>query len=48
LLPLLTQAQLPPASIVSDHMVLQRNHPIHIWGKAIPGENLVVQYFIKK
>jgi len=29
--------------ILGDHMVLQRNHPIHIWGWADPEEKLSVQ-----
>ncbi len=31
-------SQLQPASIFSDNMVLQRNQPITIWGKSIPGQ----------
>ncbi|HYF29807.1 MAG TPA: sialate O-acetylesterase [Chitinophagaceae bacterium] len=29
-------------NIFSDHMVLQRNKPIHVWGWASPGENVKV------
>jgi sialate O-acetylesterase len=28
--------------LLTDHMVLQRNQPIHIWGKADPGEPITV------
>ncbi len=34
------EVKLPP--IISDNMVLQANAPIHIWGKANAGENVVV------
>lgn len=30
------------ASIFSDHMVLQRNEPINVWGKAVKGETVTV------
>jgi sialate O-acetylesterase len=36
--------QLRPASIFSDHMVLQRDQPIKIWGKAIPGQKVFVTF----
>lgn len=29
--------------IFSDHMVLQRGQPIHIWGKGLPGKTIQVQ-----
>ncbi|MFT3982085.1 MAG: sialate O-acetylesterase [Ferruginibacter sp.] len=41
---LLTRAQLKTANIFSDHMVLQRNAPINIWGSASPNEKLVVKF----
>ena len=41
-LPAFTQLQ--PASIFSDHMVLQRDQPIKIWGKAIPGQKVFVTF----
>jgi len=31
-----------PASIFSDHMVLQRNKPAPVWGTAAPGEAVTV------
>ena len=37
-------SQLQPATIFSDHMVLQRNQPIKIWGKAIPGQMVYVTF----
>ncbi len=36
------QAEIKPASMFSDHMVLQRNLPIPIWGTAAPGETVTV------
>jgi sialate O-acetylesterase len=35
-------SQVKPASIFGDHMVLQRNKPIRIWGEASAGENITV------
>ena len=35
-------AQVKPAAIFSDHMVLQRNKPIRIWGDAAAGEKITV------
>ncbi len=40
--PIFAGAQLQPAKIFSDNMVLQRNKPIHIWGKAAPGQTLSI------
>ncbi len=31
-----------PASVFSDHMVLQRNQPIPLWGTAKPGDTITV------
>jgi sialate O-acetylesterase len=44
LLPLTGFAQLHPANIFSDNMVLQRDKPIHIWGKAKPGDAITVAF----
>ena len=44
LCPFITFAQLKPAKIFSSNMVLQRNQPIHIWGQAIPGIKVEVQF----
>jgi len=33
---------LTPASVFSDHMVLQRNQPVPIWGTAKPGDTITV------
>jgi sialate O-acetylesterase len=35
-------SQVKPAAIFGDHMVLQRNKPIRIWGEASAGENITV------
>ena len=44
LLPVDGDAQLKPAPIFSDHMVLQRDEPIHIWGKAGPGHKVSIAF----
>ncbi|HWR51363.1 MAG TPA: sialate O-acetylesterase, partial [Bryobacteraceae bacterium] len=31
-------------AILTDHMVIQRNLPVHIWGKAAPGEPVAVTF----
>ncbi|HET7897848.1 MAG TPA: hypothetical protein VFL47_09260, partial [Flavisolibacter sp.] len=43
-LPLAALAQLQVARIFSDNMVLQRNEPIRIWGKAEPGKLIMVSF----
>ncbi|MFB3827964.1 MAG: sialate O-acetylesterase [Bryobacteraceae bacterium] len=30
--------------ILADHMVVQRNLPVHVWGKAAPGEHVSVAF----
>jgi sialate O-acetylesterase len=42
--PIFTTAQLRLAKIFSDHMLLQREQPINIWGKAIPGKMVTVSF----
>lgn len=37
-------SQLKLASLFSDNMILQRNKPIKIFGKGIPGETVVVKF----
>lgn len=44
-LPLQLPAQLQIASIFSDNMVLQRDQPVHVWGKAKPGENISISFY---
>ncbi len=41
LFPFFANAQLQLAKVFSDNMVLQRDQPIHLWGKGIPGKKLV-------
>lgn len=41
-LPLSAQVQLP--SLFADHMVVQRNMPVHVWGTAAPGEAITVTF----
>lgn len=48
LLPLLlasvAQAAVKLPSVFTDHMVLQRDKPVPVWGKATPGEAVVVEF----
>jgi len=44
LFPLLTFAQLKMATIFSDHMLLQRDQPIVIYGKAPPGNSVAANF----
>lgn len=37
-------AQLALPEIFTDHMVLQRNQPVTVWGRASPGEEVVVTF----
>ena len=37
-------AAIHPAKIFSDHMVLQRELPVPIWGKADAGKSVTVQF----
>jgi len=39
-----TAAELTLPTVFSDHMVLQREQPVPIWGTADAGETLVVQF----
>src|SRR5438045_1092578 len=31
-------------ALFSDHMVIQRNVPVHVWGRATPGEAVSVTF----
>lgn len=44
LLPFLASSQLRLARIFSNNMVLQREAPIRIWGKAAPGETVTISF----
>lgn len=44
-LPLQLLAQLQLAPIFSDNMVLQRNQPVHVWGKAKPGDEISASFY---
>jgi len=37
-------AQLQPSRLFSDHMVIQRDRPVPVWGKAAPGATVVVRF----
>jgi sialate O-acetylesterase len=41
-LPACPQARLP--NVLSSHMVVQRNQPIHLWGWASPGESVAIDF----
>src|SRR5687768_6839760 len=43
-IPFFANAQLRLAKIYSDNMVLQRDQPIRIWGKAAPRQKITVQF----
>ncbi len=43
-LPVVAVSQLQVAKIFSDNMVLQREQPVHIWGKDIPGKQVIVLF----
>jgi sialate O-acetylesterase len=37
-------AQVTIPKVLSDHMVVQRNLPVHVWGRATPGEQVSVTF----
>ena len=41
---ILDAAELKIASIFSDHMILQRDQPVPVWGWASPGETVAVEF----
>jgi sialate O-acetylesterase len=43
-LPVSAVAQLKLAGIFSDNMVIQRDQPVHLWGKNRPGNKVVVSF----
>jgi sialate O-acetylesterase len=47
-LPIICPAQIKPAKIFTNNMVLQRHEPIRFWGKARPGESLTVLFAKEK
>ena len=48
ILPIICSAQLKPAKILTNNMVLQRDEPIRFWGKASPGESVSVVFANEK
>ena len=46
-LPCLASDKLTVAHFFGDHMVIQRDKPIRIWGKSHPGENVRVRLSIR-
>ena len=38
------QAEVRLASVITDHAVLQRDVPIHLWGEASPGEKITITF----
>ncbi|MEJ6982046.1 sialate O-acetylesterase [Pedobacter sp. P351] len=37
-----TKANVTLPALISDNMVIQQNSPVHIWGKALPGEKVTI------
>jgi sialate O-acetylesterase len=48
LLAITATAEVKLPQVLSDHVVLQRNAPIHIWGWADPGEQVAVSFLNQK
>ncbi|MES2773031.1 MAG: sialate O-acetylesterase [Bacteroidota bacterium] len=46
--PFFATAQLQLAKIFSDNMILQRNEPIHIWGRGVTGQKITVSFANEK
>lgn len=44
LLPTLLMAELQVSSFFGDHMVLQRDHALPVWGQATPGDTVTVSF----
>ena len=45
LLPALSlSAQVTLPKVISNHMVIQRNLPVHVWGMAAPGEEVTTSF----
>ena len=40
----LTLADVQVSKAFGDHMVLQQNQPIRVWGQADPGEHVTVEF----
>ncbi len=38
------RAEVTLPSVLTDHMVIQRDRPVHIWGTAAPGESVTVRF----
>jgi len=43
-LPYTVFGDVKPASVFTDHMVLQRNKAVPVWGEAAPGEKVIVKF----
>src|ERR1700753_3817398 len=39
-----TSAQVTLPKVLSSHMVIQRDLPVHVWGNATPGEPVAVSF----
>ena len=44
LLPAAASCQITLPKVLSDHMVVERDLPVHVWGKASPGEEVSVTF----
>jgi sialate O-acetylesterase len=42
------QAEVTPADVFADHMVLQRGKPAPVWGWADRGEKVTVKFALKE
>lgn len=42
------KAELTLAPVFSDHMVLQREKPVPVWGNAAPGATVTVEFAVQK
>jgi sialate O-acetylesterase len=40
----LARAEVKLPSVLADHMVIQRDRPVHLWGSADPGEQVTVSF----
>jgi sialate O-acetylesterase len=40
----LNAGELKPAAVFSNHVVLQRDKPVPVWGRADPGERVAVEF----
>ena len=44
----IAHAELTVALVFTDHMVLQRDRPVPVWGEAAPGERVAVEFSVNE